>query len=104
MASVVSSRPATEAAFCKAERTHLSRVDDACRQQIPELLAGSVEAEGSFAVFDCVQYDGSVCPGVPANPAGRLLHGATYDLPSHHLLFIGEFQIAERGGSPYQCD
>ena len=80
-ASVVSSRPATEAPFWRAERVTLVGIDDAGGEHVAPLLALGVVAEpGIGALLDPVDDDGAVDPGVIGDVAGGLFDGAADDL------------------------
>jgi hypothetical protein len=57
IASVVRSRPATEAASCNADRTTFVGSNDAFREQVAIFAGLSIEAPGILVVFDDLAHD-----------------------------------------------
>jgi hypothetical protein len=85
MASVVTSRPATEAASCKAARTTLAGSMDALVDHVDIVLALGVEAEGLGLVLqDLADHDRAFDAGVLGDRSSRdfRLYQSTY-VPGH---------------------
>ena len=84
---MVRSRPATEAAFWRADAGDLGRVDDACFEHVAPLAGlGVVAVMGIVALLDAADDDRAVDAGVLGDVPGRLFDGAADDFRAELLV------------------
>ena len=87
--SVISIRPATEAAFSRGSASHLGRIDDAHGLQIPILFAGAVEAVVHIVLAqNLLHNDGTFETGIGDDLTNGLLKAATHDGNTNGLVAV----------------
>jgi len=94
MTSVVNIKPATEAAFCKAERVTLvgSMIPAFKRSSYSSVLA--LNPILLLRSFTCLNYDTTFKTGIDGDLTQRLFKGLLYDLDAEFLV-VGKFKIIE---------
>ena len=105
IASVVTSRPATDAASCSASAHDLGRVDDAGLHHVDILAGLGVEAVvGVVLVEQLADDDRAVDAGVLGDLAHRRLQRAADDVDADLLVVVVGLQLGERLGGVEQRD
>src|SRR5688572_26794591 len=95
MTSVVSSRPATDAAFCSARRATLGGIEDAFFPHVAVLARARGVTVGALARLDGVQDNRGIFAGVLDDLAQRLFDRAAQDANADRLVFVRAFELVE---------
>ena len=104
-ASVVSTRPAIDAAFCSAARVTLAGSMTPGLHQVLELAGGGVEADGAGLPLDLRHDDGALETGVVGDEPGRRLEGLVDGPGTGGLVALEALdQVADGGAGPEQGD
>ena len=101
MASVVSISPATEAAFCRANRTTLVGSITPAANKVFISLGGGIVAVVVFAFQDLVQHHRTFLSGIVGDLPQGFLQGAFQDLNAVFLFALGNLPCpGHRGSAP----